>query len=111
MLHEFLTVNHDELVARCVAKVAMRPIPPPTSAELTHGIPLFLGQITATLRMEAIFDMNGSRKVSGVSSPGRSPTTTEIDQGAGKLSVRNRPGKGCVFTIHLPLQLLEDRRG
>ncbi|HEV8510313.1 MAG TPA: HAMP domain-containing sensor histidine kinase, partial [Gemmatimonadales bacterium] len=82
MLHEFLTSNRDELITRCVAKVATRPIPPPTSAELTHGIPLFLGQITATLRMEATSDMNGSRKVSGVSNPGRSPTSTEIGEGA-----------------------------
>jgi signal transduction histidine kinase len=82
MLYEFLTSNRDELIARCVAKVAMRPIPPPTSLELTHGIPLFLGQITETLRFEAIPDMNGSRKVSGVSHPDRSPTATEIGAAA-----------------------------
>lgn len=81
MLHEFLTANRDELVARCVAKVASRPIPPPTSAELTHGIPLFLSQITATLRMEAAADINGSLKVSG-SNPEQSPTKTEIGEAA-----------------------------
>jgi hypothetical protein len=30
MLHEFLTANRDELIARCVAKVAKRPVPPPS---------------------------------------------------------------------------------
>jgi signal transduction histidine kinase len=34
-----------------------------------------------------------------------------VEANDGKLSVRNRPGKGCVFTIDLPLQQLEDRRG
>ena len=56
MLHEFLTENRDELIARCVAKVAKRPAPPPTVAEMTHGIPLFLAQITETLRSESASD-------------------------------------------------------
>ncbi|HUO82118.1 MAG TPA: HAMP domain-containing sensor histidine kinase [Gammaproteobacteria bacterium] len=50
MLHEFLTVNHDQLVARCRAKVAMRRSPRPSESELEHGIPLFLGQLIATLQ-------------------------------------------------------------
>lgn len=42
MLHEFLTNNRAELIERCRLKVAQRSAPRVTSAELTHGIPLFL---------------------------------------------------------------------
>jgi signal transduction histidine kinase len=52
MLHEFLTANRDELVARCRAKVALRPVPQPTATELEFGIPLFLDQLIKTLRVE-----------------------------------------------------------
>jgi signal transduction histidine kinase len=52
MLHEFLTANREELIARCVAKVAQRPMPPATAAEMIHGIPRFLTQITETLKSE-----------------------------------------------------------
>jgi signal transduction histidine kinase len=69
MLYDFLTENRDVLIARCVAKVAKRPVPPPTAAEMTHGIPLFLSQITETLRSEA---------ASGAVDPGSSRTATEI---------------------------------
>jgi signal transduction histidine kinase len=52
VLHEFLTVNRDELVRRCRAKVAARPAPTPTAIELEHGIPLFLDQLIVALRRE-----------------------------------------------------------
>ena len=50
MLHEFITLNHDEIVLRCRAKVATRSVPPPTEAEIDHGVPLFLDQLVTTLR-------------------------------------------------------------
>ena len=50
MLHEFITLNRDEIVLRCRAKVATRSIPPPTEAEVSHGVPLFLDQLVITLR-------------------------------------------------------------
>ncbi len=52
MLHEFLSENRDELVRRCREKVALRSSPQPTPTELEHGIPLFLEQLIATLRLE-----------------------------------------------------------
>src|ERR1700733_4327367 len=52
MLHEFLAANRDELVARCRAKVAQRPVPLATAIELEFGIPLFLDQLVKTLRIE-----------------------------------------------------------
>ena len=78
MLHEFLTANKADLIARCQAKVARRPSPPPTVAELKFGIPLFLSQIIKTLKLEAASDLKGSGKVSGSSEPTGSPAPTEI---------------------------------
>jgi len=82
MLHEFLTANRDQLIARCVAKVAKRPVPPPTAAELIHGIPRFLTQITETLRSEAASDEPATRRISGAGDPGTSPTASEIGESA-----------------------------
>ena len=50
MLHEFITLNREEIVLRCRAKVATRSVPPPTEAEIDHGVPLFLDQLVTTLR-------------------------------------------------------------
>lgn len=50
MLHEFVTEHRAEIIARCRAKVATRPAPRPTDAEIRHGIPLFLDQLAETLR-------------------------------------------------------------
>jgi signal transduction histidine kinase len=52
MLHEFLTERREDLIARCQAKVATRRSPPRTDAGLDHGVPLFLGQLIDTLRLE-----------------------------------------------------------
>ena len=50
MLHEFITINREEIVLRCRAKVAIRSVPLPTEAEINHGVPLFLDQLVTTLR-------------------------------------------------------------
>jgi signal transduction histidine kinase len=52
MLHEFLDANRTELIERCRMKVSRRPAPRPTPGEMDHGIPLFLGQLIETLRLE-----------------------------------------------------------
>lgn len=82
MLHEFLTSNSDDLIARCRAKVAKRPIPPPTAAELTYGIPIFLNQIIKTLRLEETSDTAGSTRVSGAPDPTGVPGKSEIGASA-----------------------------
>src|SRR3982074_304784 len=51
MLHEFVTANRDEIILRCRAKVASRSVPPPTEAEIDHGVPLFLDQLVDALRL------------------------------------------------------------
>ena len=50
VLHEFISVNRDEIILRCRAKVAVRSIPPPTQAEIDHGVPVFLDQLVRALR-------------------------------------------------------------
>jgi signal transduction histidine kinase len=51
MLHEFLTTNTPELIARTRAKVAARTNPVPTEAELKNGVPLFLRQLVDRLSL------------------------------------------------------------
>jgi signal transduction histidine kinase len=82
MLHEFLTTNTDDLIARCRAKVAKRPTPPPTAAELTYGVPLFLSQLIKTMKMEEALDTAGSRAVSGQADADKSPASSEIGEAA-----------------------------
>jgi signal transduction histidine kinase len=52
MLHEFLTLHREEILARTREKVGARTAPQPTQAVLEHGVPLFLEQLAATLRRE-----------------------------------------------------------
>ena len=54
MLHEFIAINRDEIIRRCRAKVAKRSVPPPTEAEIDHGVPVFLDQLTDALRLGLI---------------------------------------------------------
>jgi signal transduction histidine kinase len=51
MLHEFITLHRDDIITRCRAKVATRSIPPPSEAEINHGVPLFLDQLVDSLRL------------------------------------------------------------
>jgi signal transduction histidine kinase len=54
MLHEFIALNRDEIISRCRAKVATRSVPPPTEAEIDHGVPVFLDQLRKALRLGEI---------------------------------------------------------
>lgn len=53
LLHEFLTANREEIIARTRAKVANRSAPRATQDELENGIPLFLTQLVGMLRTPA----------------------------------------------------------
>ena len=53
MLHEFIAANREEIIDRCRAKVAMRSVPPPTKAEIEHGVPVFLDQLGDALAPRA----------------------------------------------------------
>jgi signal transduction histidine kinase len=50
MLHEFIRLNHEEIIKRCRAKAATRPVPPPIDSEINDGVPVFLHQLVAALR-------------------------------------------------------------
>jgi len=51
-MRSFLANNRDELIARCAAMVAKRPSRDATPSQLANGIPIFLEQLTRTLRAE-----------------------------------------------------------
>jgi hypothetical protein len=51
MLHEFVTRHREEIINRCRSKVARRSMPPPTEAEIDHGVPAFLDQLVDVLRL------------------------------------------------------------
>jgi signal transduction histidine kinase len=54
MLHEFIAINREEIIRRCRVKVAARSVSPPTDAEIDHGVPVFLDQLTDMLRLGQI---------------------------------------------------------
>ena len=61
MLHEFVDAHREEIIRRCRAKVATRSVPPPTEAEIDHGVPVFLDQLTNALRLGLITSPEISR--------------------------------------------------
>jgi signal transduction histidine kinase len=54
MLHEFISINREEIILRCRAKVATRSAPSPTQTESDHGVPVFLDQLADALRRHVI---------------------------------------------------------
>lgn len=80
-MHEFLTANRAELIARCRVKVAKRAPPGLQEKELAHGISIFLDQLIKTLLVEQTTTPIRSRKVSGPSGGGK-PNLSEIGQSA-----------------------------
>jgi signal transduction histidine kinase len=53
MLHEFVTVNRESIILRTRDRLASRDSPPPSRDELDNGVPMFLTQLSETLRSEA----------------------------------------------------------
>ena len=52
MLHEFITTYRDAIITRTKEKLTDRPWPLVSTSELEHGVPLFLRQLSETLRWE-----------------------------------------------------------
>ena len=52
MLYEFITTYRDPIIARAREKLTDRPWPLVSTSELEHGVPLFLTQLSETLRLE-----------------------------------------------------------
>ncbi len=65
MMHNFLANNRADLIARCKAKVALRPERVATEKQLKNGIPIFLDQLTRTLQAEQGGEIEESVKISG----------------------------------------------
>lgn len=53
MLHEFLTYNRGAIIEITCAKATRRPEMAVRLEALRHGVPIFLGQLSETLRLEA----------------------------------------------------------
>lgn len=83
MLHLFLSSNRTELIARCRAKVALRPAREARDEELEHGITLFLDQLIKTLKFEQTAEPIQSRRISGAPN-GKTPDASEIGESAAK---------------------------
>ncbi|OTP72096.1 MULTISPECIES: sensor histidine kinase [Burkholderiaceae] len=67
MMHNFLANNRSELIERCKAKVAQRPLRAATPKQLQNGVPMFLEQLIKTLRVEQTTRPLDSREISGPS--------------------------------------------
>jgi signal transduction histidine kinase len=67
MMYRFLANNRDELITRCAAKVAKRPLRNATTEQLRNGIPVFLDQLTRTLDAEQDNGAVAGLKISGAS--------------------------------------------
>jgi hypothetical protein len=52
MLHSFIEANRDAIIARTRERVGDRPWPSVSSHEIEYGVPLFLTQLSETLRLE-----------------------------------------------------------
>jgi hypothetical protein len=81
MMSGFLAVHRDELIARCAAKVAMRPMRQATDLQLRNGIPMFLAQLQRTLEAEERHEAIESLRISGPTG-GRAGAVSEMDTSA-----------------------------
>lgn len=66
-MHQFLSNNRDELIARCTEKVAARPKRNASPEQLKNGIPMFLEQLRRTLEAEQGGDRVDALRISGAS--------------------------------------------
>ena len=98
MLHDFSAMNREELIVRCRAKVGMRAVPPPTPAEIDHGVPVFLDQLVGALKPGATANMKLNTGV-GL---GLAFCRWAVEANDGQIYARSIPGTGCVFTIDPP---------
>ena len=67
MLYQFLKNNADDLIERCIAKVARRPKRRASEKQLRNGIPMFLCQLTRTLEAEQTGGYSAGIAISGAS--------------------------------------------
>ena len=99
MLCEFITLHRDVIVARTRDRVRGRPWPSVSNGEIEHGVPLFLTQLSETLRLEATATPFSSGAI------GSTATRHGAEMSAAGFNVSQvvLPGRGCVFAIDMPL--------
>jgi hypothetical protein len=68
-LDQFLKDNRAELIKRTRAKVAGRASPPADPAELEHGVPIFLSQLSDTLEDQGLGGTEHSTRASHAAHP------------------------------------------
>ncbi len=82
-MHEFLTAQREELIARCRVKAAQRCSSGAAELSGEHGIPLFLDQLIKTLQVEQGSEPLLSRRVSGPAGGG-APVLSELGETAAR---------------------------
>lgn len=80
-MHDFLLDNREELISRCAAKVGLRPFRNATAEQLQNGIPLFIDQLTSTLKAEQRGGTQAGYAISGPSG-GEGSMQSQIGVGA-----------------------------
>lgn len=68
MLADFVATNRNGIIAGARARVATRTCPKPTDAELTHGVPVFLEQLTSALRLAQSSDVVAHKQITDTAS-------------------------------------------
>lgn len=104
MLHEFLSANREEIIARTREKVANRPALRATAEELEDGIPLFLTQLIGMFQTPA--------REAGAAAIGEGATRHGV--GGGAQSIRTlgrlcRP-KTAIFQLRQRSENAQQRR-
>jgi signal transduction histidine kinase len=66
-MYKFLLNNRADLIDRCKSKVARRPRHVTSDEQMAKGVPLFLDQLTRTLRAEEYGEPGESLRISGAS--------------------------------------------
>ena len=97
-LYQFIDGHRDELIRRCRAKLAKRSAPPPTEAEINHGVPLFLDQLCQELR-------NGPSKTHEISTSAKKHGHDLLLQGFTISQVVHDYGDICQSVTDLAVEL------
>lgn len=93
VLHEFLTLHRDDILARCIKAAAHRTSRLSSEADSLTGVDPFLDQIIATLRLEQTSQRSSSAEISGLSGGG---TPSQIGDTA-TLHGQNALGRGLTI--------------
>lgn len=64
MLADFVSLNREVIIVGARARVASRTAPKPSEAELANGIPIFLDQLAAALRLAEVSEVPDNAQIS-----------------------------------------------